>query len=316
MNRRHAWWGGAALAAIALGGASFAAAAIVTATPEAHVLRYLDALADDDLVGAAVLAGLPADSALPLGDDGRPEVTRVVERVDRPDGAVEIVAEYGALDDVAVARFVLAPAAPHLGIVPVWQFAQLPIAALDVGVDHHDRLTVNGRPVQTGAAGAVATVAVFVPSRVTASLADPFVRAESITVRVDGDAPQAITLEARPTDALERAVLAELEIFMTQCTAQQVLLPTGCPFGRTVADRVVGRPQWQLDSDLALTIVAGDIAGRWNVIGTAEVRLTATVQRLRDGGVSELDDVVTSTITGEVVLQPDGPRLTIYSPRD
>lgn len=156
----------------------------------------------------------------------------------------------------------------------------------------------------------------FVPSRVTASLADPFVRAESITVRVDGDAPQAITLEARPTDALERAVLAELEIFMTQCTAQQVLLPTGCPFGRTVADRVVGRPQWQLDSDLALTIVAGDIAGRWNVIGTAEVRLTATVQRLRDGGVSELDDVVTSTITGEVVLQPDGPRLTIYSPRD
>ena len=316
MSRRGAWWGGAALAALTLGGASFAAAAVVTATPEAHVLRYLDALAEDDLVGAAVLAGVPADGALPLGDDGRPEVLRVVDRVDRADGAVDVVAEYGALDDVVVARFVLAPAEPHLGIVPVWQFAQPPVVTIDVGVDHHDRLTVNGQPVQTGAAAAIATVAVFVPSRVTASLADPFVRAESVSVRLDGGAPPSITLEARPTDALERAVLGELNTFMAQCTSQQVLLPTGCPFGRTVTDRVVGRPQWQLDSDLALTIVAGDVAGRWNVIGTAEVRLTATVQRLRDGVISELDDVVTSTITGEVVLLPDGPRLTIYSPRD
>jgi len=314
MDRRRAWWGGAVLAVLALGGASFTAAAVTTATPEAHVLRYLDALADDDLVGAAVLAGLPTDGALPLGDDGSPTVMRIVERVERANSLVEIAAEYGTLDDLVTARFVLAPAAAHFGIVPVWQFAQPPVAAVEVGVDHHDRLTVNGRPVQAGAAGNSATVAVFVPSRVTATLADPFVRADTVTVRVDGGAPATITLEARPTDALERAVLGELDAFISGCTAQQVLLPTGCPFGRSVADRVVGRPQWQLDSDLAVTIVPGDVAGRWSVIGTAEVQLTATVQRLRDGVISELDDLITATITGEVVLLPDGPRLTIYSP--
>lgn len=316
MNRRRAWWGGATLAVIALGGASFTAAAVVTATPEAHVLRYLDALADDDLIGAAVLAGLPADRALPLGDDGNPTVMRIVERVERTDPLVEIVAEYGTLDDLVTARFVLTPAAAHLGIVPVWQFAQPPIATVEVAVDHHDRLTVNGRTVQTGAAGDSVAVAVFVPSRVTATLADPFVRADAVTVRVDGGTPATITLEARPTDALERAVLAELDTFMSECTAQQVLLPTGCPFGRTITDRVVGRPQWQLDSDLAVVIAAGGEAGRWSVTGTADVRLVATVQRLRDGAISELDDVITATITGDVVLLPDGPLLTIYSPRD
>ena len=301
---------------LALGGASFATAAVATATPEAHVMRYLEALADDDLVGAAVLAGLPADRTMPLGDDGSPTVMRIVERVERTDSLAEVIAEYGTLDDLVTVRFVLAPAAAHFGIVPVWQFEQPPVAAVEVGVDHHDRLTINGGPVQTGAAADAVSVSVFVPSRVTATLADPFVRADAVSVRVDGGAPVAITLEARPTPALERAVLGELDAFISGCTAQQVLLPTGCPFGRTITDRVVGRPHWQLDSDVTVTIVAGDQAGRWSVIATADVRLVATVQRLRDGVVSELDDVITATITGDIVLPPDGPLLTIYSPRD
>ena len=316
MTREAVRWGGAAAALLGLGAASFALAVFATATPEAHVLQYLDALADDDLTAAARLAGLPADAALPLGDDSEPSIVRIIERIEAADGTARVLAEYGTEQDAVTAVFVLEPGPAHLGLVPVWQFARPPVATAMVGVDQHDRVRVNGVLAQTPEAGEPVSLAVFVPSLVTARVVEPHVQAAPVSRRVDGSMPTTIELEAETTALLQRVVALEVEQFVLDCTEQRVLLPTGCPFGRTVTERVIDLPRWQLVSGPEVVIVPGQAPGRWAVVGTAELRLTAQVQRLRDGRVSDLDETVTANLSGEVVLTVDGPELTIYPPPD
>lgn len=315
MKRDALLWGGAAAALLVLGAASFAIAAVTTSTPEAHVVRYLEALADDDLEAAARLAGLPAETPMPLGDDGEPSIVRIIDRIDIAEGAARVIVEYGSEQDAVTAVFTLTSGPAHLGVIPVWQFASPPVATASVSVDHHDRLRVNEQSVQTPAAGEAVELAVFVPSRITALVVDAHVRAESVTARVDGSTRTTIVLEASPTELLQRVVAREVEQFLLECTEQRVLLPTGCPFGRTVVERVVGLPTWQLVSPPQVEIVPGLVPGHWGVVGDAELQLTAQVQRLRDGRLSDLDETVTATISGDVVLTGDGPELTIYPPR-
>ncbi len=316
MRRETLRWGGAAAALLGLGAASFALAVVVTATPEAHVLRYLEALADDDLVAAARLAGVPDGEALPLGDDGESSIVRIIERIDTAGGGARVIAEYGGEQDAVTAVFSLAPGPAHLGIVPVWQFARLPVGIATVEVDQHDRLRVNGQVVQTPAAGEAVSLTVFVPSLVTARVVEPHVQSAPSSRRVDGSRPTVIALEAAPTALLKREVTTEMEAFLVACTEQQVLLPTGCPFGRSVTERVVDRPTWQLVSPPDIEIVPGSSPGIWAVVGEAELRLTVQVQRLRDGRLSDLDETVTASLSGDVVLTDDGPELTIYPPPD
>lgn len=316
MNRTAALWGGVAAAVAGLGAVSFALATIATATPEAHVTRYLEALADDDLADAARLAGLSPDAPLPIGDDGEPSIVRVIERVDLADGTARVVAEYGSDEDALTAQFILTRGPAHLGVIPTWQFVTPPVTSVAVGVDEHDRLLINDVLVQTPEAGASAELSVFVPSRLTARLTEAHVRAASERIRVDGSSPAALLLEAQPTAELERVVERDVEEFLLECTDQRVLLPTGCPFGRTVTDRVIDEPQWQLVSSPSIEIVSGSTPGRWSVVGDAELRVTAQVQRLRDGRLSDLDETVVAAIRGEVVLTAEGPELTIYPPRD
>lgn len=316
MTREAVRWGGAAAALFGLGAVSFALAVFATATPEAHVLQYLDALADDDLTAAARLAGLPADAALPLGDDGEPSIVRIIERIDADDGSARVLAEYGTEGDAVTAVFALEPGPAHLGLVPVWQFARPPVTTAIVGVDQHDRVRVNGVLAQTPEAGEPVSLAVFVPSLVTARVVEPHVQAAPVSRRVDGSTTTTIELEAETTALLQRVVALEVEQFVLDCTEQRVLLPTGCPFGRTVTERVVDLPRWQLVAGPEVAIVPGRAPGRWSVIGEAELRLTAQVQRLRDGRLSDLDETVTANLSGEVVLTADGPELTIYPPPD
>jgi hypothetical protein len=316
MRREALRWGGAAAALLGLGAASFALAAVATATPEAHVLRYLEALADDDLVAAARLAGVPDDAPLPLGDDGEPSIVRIIDRLDASAGTVRVLAEYGTEQNAVTAVFTLERAPAHLGLVPVWRFTRLPVETAAVGVDEHDRMSVNGRAVRTPGAGETVELAVFVPSLVTARVVEPHVQSEAVSRRVDGSAPVSIELQAEPTVLLHRVVERELEQFLLDCTEQRVLLPTGCPFGRVVSDRVIDPPTWQLVASPEVEIVPGRSPGLWGVVGDAEVRLTVQVQRLRDGRISELDETVRASISGEVAVTDEGPELTIYPPRD
>lgn len=297
-----------------LGAATIALVIAVTATPEAHVERYLQALAADDLVTAARLAGLPEGSPTPLGDAGTPTVLGVIDRAERGDGRVAVIAEYGGERDSATVILVLAPAEPLFGVVPQWRFTTPPVRTLEIGVDQHDEFLVNERRLAATAPGETARVTAFVPARLDVGVIDPFVQAETVHLRLGQSSPDTLLLEAVSTVRLERAVQQEVTRFLTDCVDQEVLQPAGCPFGREIDDRVLDRPQWQLVTEPLVTLTPSSTPGTWSVRALAEVGLRVSVQSLFDGRVSDVDTTLTATVTGTVLVRDGVPRLTIQPP--
>lgn len=317
MTRSGLVWGGAVAAILGLGALAFGVVVATTATPGAHVQRYLDALARDDLVTAARLAGLEPPTAMPLGDEGESSIRRIVSSTAEGDGTVAVVAEYGSDEDAALVTFHLKPAPPTLWVVPAWAFAQTPVTTLSVAADQHDRLVVNDRTVTAAAAGEAVTVTVFVPARVTVRLDEPLLSAEPVTRRVADyaefiEGPAAIVLTVTPTERLERTVRRQVERLLIECTSQQVLQPTGCPFGIVIDDRVTAPPVWRIDETPELVIEPGERPGAWRVRGEGSVRLVVPTRQLFDGAAVVRDELVGFVVRGDLVLEPGGPVLTIY----
>ncbi len=314
MTRAALIGGGAVAALLGIGALAFVMLIGSAATPAAHVERYLDALARDDLVAAATLAGLEPPTAMPLGDEGEPSIRRIVSSTDSRDGTVAVTAEYGTDTDAVQVTFTLEPAPPTFGVVPAWAFVEPPVATLEVAADWHDAVAVSTRSVVANAAGQPAAVSVFVPARVSVRLDDPLLVAEPQTVRVgaEGSSPL-ITLAVEPSERFQRAMQAEVVRLLDECAEQSVLQPTGCPFGATVIDRVVGEPQWRIDTVDTVTIEPGERPGAWNLRGEGSVQLVVEVQKLFDGTVSTRDELIGFVVRGEVTITDRQPEIRLSS---
>lgn len=314
MTRAALIGGGAVAALLGIGALAYAVLVATAATPAAHVQRYLDALARDDLVTAAALAGLEPPTVMPLGDEGEPSIRRIISSNDSRDGTVAVTAEYGTDTDAVKVTFTLEPAPPTLGVVPAWAFVEPPVTTLAVAADRHDVVAVATRSVMADAAGLPVAVSVFVPSRVSVRLDDPLLVAEPRTLRVGADGSEsAITLMVEPSERLQRAVQAEIERLLGECAEQAVLQPTGCPFGVTVVDRVVGEPQWSLDAVDTVTIEPGERPGAWNLRAEGSVQLVVEVRKLFDGTVSTRDELIGFVVRGEVTITDRQPEIRLFA---
>ena len=66
----------------------------------------------------------------------------------------------------------------------------------------------------------------------------------------------------------------QLDAQLKQCTTQKVLLPTGCPFGQHMDNRIEGDPIWSMASYPKLAVVPGPTSRR--VAGAARHRAPHT----------------------------------------
>lgn len=312
-------WGGLVAASVAASVAAIAAALGPLTSPERPVRDYLAALAADDLVTAAALAGLDAADleglgGMPLGDAGSPDVVEIV-RVAAVDARTRLVtARYGERGvDVVDVAFVVR-AAP-LGPFTRWVLSEPPVAELAVRADRHDEVVVAGERLPVAEPGAPVIVTAFVPARVEARIDDPSLDAAPARARL-GDGTRALELAVVPSARLERAVAREIEAFLDECVAQRVLQPAGCPFGIVVPDRLLAEPRWRASVPPVIAIVPGGRPGEWLVEGGATVRVALTVQRLIDGVVLDRDEAVVAVIRGSVALGVDGATLTIDPPQE
>ncbi|MDX2026954.1 hypothetical protein [Microcella sp.] len=314
MTRATIIGGGAVAALLGLGALAFAVLVVTSATPAAHVQRYLDALARDDLVAAAHLAGLEPPTAMPVGDAGEPSIHRVVSSDDAGDGTVVVTAEYGDETDAALVTFALQPAPPIFGLVPAWAFVTPPVGTLTVTADQHDVIAINGQSFVATAAGEPVDVSVFVPARVSVRVDEPLVSAPAQTVRIEAiEGTPPVTLAVEPTDRLQRIVTNEITRLLGECAEQRVLQPAGCPFGITIVDRVVEPPLWRLDQLDEVTIEPGNHPGRWSVRSEGSVQLIVDVQRLFDGTVTSRDDLIGFIVRGEVTIIDRQPEVRLFS---
>src|SRR5699024_3333952 len=98
-------------------------------------------------------------------------------------------------------------------------------------------------------------------------------------------------VEAKPNDDFVEKVSKQLNKELDKCTEQEVLQPTGCPFGYQISDRVSGKPDWSIDSYPEISIEPG--SDSWVIPESpASAQIDLDVQSLADGSITNVSESV------------------------
>ncbi|WP_347345061.1 hypothetical protein [Microbacterium sp.] len=294
-------------------------------SPAAFVTRYLDLLGQGRAADALALPGVSVDSA---GSDLPAEAGEALLRREAlaplRDIRVVGVEEQGPLTLVTMAY----SAGPHrgattfqvesngrIGIAPAWRFAQSPLALVDLTVEGSRQFEVNGFELDTRQVSAEGVeldprasvpLLVFAPGLYSVSVDTPV--ATSTGVAVLADTPQArtaVSVLAQPTEEFIEVVEKHVGDFLSSCATQQVLQPTGCPFGFVVHNRIMDEPTWSIVSQP--TIELEPDGADWAIPRTEAVaHIQVDIRSLFDGSVRHVDEDVPFAFTGTIEIQPDG----------
>ncbi len=297
-------------------------------SPSAFVVRYANLLADGNATQALAVpgvavssadleaAGLPANASedfLRSSALGDLSDIRVVSETSNGD-TIAVTLAYSAGGHDASTTFSVVQDG-MIGIFPRWEFAQSPIAVMDLTVNGSAEFAVNGFSVdkrQVSPDGVAADLSasipllVFSPGIYSVTVDTP--TATSPGVAMLSDVPFTsvpVTVTATASDEFVTLVQDKVDAFLEECTLQQVLQPTACPFGFDLTDRIVTLPTWSIVQDPTVSLVA-DGAG-WRIAEAAAMaHIELRSRSLFDGSVSDVSVDVPFVVTGTIDILPDG----------
>ncbi|MGR0318630.1 hypothetical protein [Agromyces sp. ZXT2-3] len=297
----------------------------------AFVERYLDAIARDDIVGAAATpgvrldegdlagAGLPADISTAMLRssvvDSGPEDVRVISDEAHADGDHTVTVSYRLDTAIVQTAFDVRPIEPLYGVLHRWEFATSPLAVIDVTAAQSPlftvgTLTLDARATKTGdeltAFRQTAPYLAIAPAVYEFTYQSTLLEALPVQVIAEAGATTAVTVDALPTEAFVERVQAKVdEYLIDQCASQPVLQPAGCPFGVVIDDRVVGEPAWSILESPVVTLVPGETTFEMPPTpGLAHI--SVEVQSLFDGTFSTLEQDESFTLALDATVRPDG----------
>ncbi|MBT8798017.1 hypothetical protein J0P97_08030 [Microbacterium flavum] len=298
-------------------------------SPSSFVRRYLDLLSTGNAAEALTVPGVAVDSAalqnsgLPadaseallrraaLAPLTHPEITSATAE---DDGTTTVTVSYDAGPHSGTTAFRVERAG-WVGVAPTWRFATSPLAAIELTVRGATQFAVNGFEVDTrqvspdrADADPLEPVAllVFSPGLYSISVDTPI--ASTPGVAVLSDTPLAkipVDVQAQPTEKFTAAVQEQVESFLSTCATQQVLQPTGCPFGLVVQNRLASTPTWSIAQQPTVTLVPD--GAHWRIEKVPAVaHITVDIRSIFDGSVRTLDEAVPFSLDGTVTILPDG----------
>lgn len=320
-----------ALVGVLLIGALGAGAVVVYRelySPAAFVSRYLDLLGDRRAADALLVPGVAVSSA-ELEAAGLPtSATEALLRStaltsltdvelissEEKDGVTEVTMSYSAGPYDGQSTFEVEQAG-WIGIVPSWRFVTSPLAVIDLTVAGSSQFSVNGFEVdkrQVASEGAnveqLAPVPMLVFSPGLYSIEVDTALSTSPGVAVLSDTPEAnipVNVQTEPTDEFIGVVQDRVEEFLTGCASQEVLQPTGCPFGYFVRNRITDVPHWTITEQPEVSVVAD--GANWAIPRIdAMAQITVPIQSLYDGTIEDVTEDVPFAITGAITILPDG----------
>jgi hypothetical protein len=311
------------LAALLLGAFLGTVASLNRTVFSAHgfVHAYLDALAREDSRDALATPGvvLPEEGSRALLDaramPGLADVELVSDEPAAGSGERAVTYAYTLPSGPGSTEFRVRPLPATLGLFARWEFATSPVAAVDLDLRHAATFTANGLAVSAtpggdAAEGAGSTYLVLAPATLTLDHASSYLEAEEIAVAVtEPGAVVPARVDAEPTQGLVDSVQGEVEEYLTACSTQAVLFPSGCPFGKAIRDRITAPPVWSMSDmpEIALRPASDDPADLdWVVpstVGTA--RIQVPVRSLYDGRVTELDEAVPFSVSWRVSVDEE-----------
>lgn len=296
--------------------------------PAAFVTRYLDMLSTGRAADALRVPGVSIDySAMEeSGIESTASEALLRQAALAPLSDVEVVST--ELSDDITTVTVSYVAGSHsgttafqveqdgwVGVTPNWRFTRSPLAAVSLTVLGADRFAVNGFEIdrrQVAPEGAEADPAaplpllVFTPGLYSVTVDTPISTAPGVSILADSPLTQTpIELQTTPTEEFIGVVQTRVEEFLTECTTQQVLQPTACPFGLEVRNRIIEPPVWSIASQPAVTVEPD--GAYWKIPTTdAVAHIEVDIQSLFDGSVQHVSEDVPFRVNGTIAILPDG----------
>ncbi len=285
-------------------------------TASSFVRTYLDALARHDLEGAMELSGAvtvtgDASQAL-LVREAMGELTDIVIASDDVDaaGIHHVVVDYVAGGMPGYTEFQVRRDGTLFGLFNGWTFAQSTLSTVQITVQHEREFTANGIEL-VGEQDVAEPYLVLVPTAIELSHDSEFYHADPVSVlarKPGGTVAGAVEIEA--TEAFVAEVQRQIDEYLLECTTQPVLLPAGCPFGRTIVNRIVTDPVWSMTTYPVISLVPDGRVATWRVpIAGATAHIVVDVQSLFDGSITTLDQDVPFAVEYQVIVMEDGQPL-------
>lgn len=283
-------------------------------SPSGYVSSYLSALESGNYGLAARQAGL---TEVPRVTPLKGELTdsRIISQAVLDNGDIVVEANFTLGGAEESTFFVLRASEPILFFFTSYQFAEPPIARLELTVVGDNRIVINSTELSIARLGVPPSISVLVPGVYDGSLDTEWLRSEVTRVLAVGQgSTNSLRVVLEPTPQLVDRTREAIEDFLDDCADQGVLQPVSCPFGITVTDRVVGTPEWTILDypDVSLRLGADRVT--WAVVasrGTAQVEVQ--VQSLFDGKIDATDDTIAFTMLGVVRgTTADEPVLNLY----
>jgi len=296
--------------------------------PGAFVERYIGLLADGRAAEALAIPGVAVTSAdleaagLPAASSDAllrraalASISDVRVVAEEEDGDVtRVTVEYEARGYPGETTFDVARDG-SIGLAPTWRFAQSPLSVIELTVTGSMAFEVNGFEVdkrQVSPDGmdadpqAPVPLLVFSPGLYSVAVDTPISSSPGVAVLADRAFRSVpVSVEAQPTEEFVSVVQEKVEEFLTACTLQKVLQPTGCPFGYFVQDRIDTLPEWSIAQQPTVT-VAPEGAG-WRILpAEAVAHIEVDIRSLFDGEVRPVAEDVPFIVQGMITVQPDG----------
>lgn len=298
-------------------------------SPSAFVHRYLDLLSSGRAADALQVPGVSVDLAQKgaeidaASSEALLRTAALAQLTDyditsetQKDGVYRVSAEYRAGGVRGTSTFQVVQDG-WVGVVPNWRFERSPLAEIVLTVRGADVFEVNGFELdrrQVSGQGADADplqplhLLVFTPGLYSVTVDTPISATPGVRVLADtalGRTP--IEVQALPTERFTGLVQQKVEEFLAGCATQEVLLPTACPFGLEVANRLADGtvPKWSISRQPEITLVP-DGSG-WRIPPTdAVAHIDVTILSVFDGSVREVSEDVPFQVDGTIGILPDG----------
>jgi len=296
--------------------------------PSAFVVRYLDLLSSGRAADALRVPGVaidretleeagiaPTASEAMLRRSALAPLTDVEVESEKPaEGGTAVTVSYRASGHEGTSTFLIEQDG-WAGVTPNWRFRTSPLAVVDLTVRGSDRFAVNGFEVdrrQVSAAGVDAApldplpLLVFTPGLYSVSVETPIATASGHGVLADTPlAETPLDVQTTPTEEFVEVVQQRVEEFLTQCTTQEVLQPTACPFGLRVTNRIASPPKWSIAQQPTVTVVPD--GAQWQIPPTdAVAHVDVEIRSLFDGSIDPVSEDVPFRLNGTIVILPDG----------
>ena len=292
------WVAAFAIFALAtVGGVALANATVFSAG--SFVRIYLDAIARGDAESALGLPGVDDTEAsvAVLDPDALTgiDLLQQVSDVDLGGDVHRVAYSWASPGGSGTSEFLVERVGTRFGLFPEWGFAVSPTATISLTVSHDSGFFVNALQSDTEQdSEASVDYALFVPGEYTFGHESSFLTAEpQLIVAVTPGSQLSATIDVEANEHFVEQVQALVDEDLDRCATQDVLFPSGCPFGQSIENRVVSTPTWSIVEYPDVRVEPGDEFDTWKVpTASGTAHLVVDVQSLFDGSVSTFDEDV------------------------